>query len=134
MLRRRRGRRQRTSFTVLTRRPGRARSHGFSRRVWAPALERAWPSVEENGEPITDKSKILRPRIHDLRHTCASWLIQAGVPMPVVSQHLGHESINTTISLYVHLDRSSMKSAADAIASALETEPESLGAEAMAEL
>jgi len=28
-------------------------------------------------------------RVHDLRHTCASWMIQAGVPLPVTQQHLG---------------------------------------------
>ncbi len=29
------------------------------------------------------------PRVHDLRHTCASWMIGAGVPLVVVSRHLG---------------------------------------------
>ena len=38
-----------------------------------------------------------------------------GVPMATVSQHLGHDSINTTVSLYVHLDRTSMRAAADAM-------------------
>lgn len=56
-----------------------------------------------------------RPRIHDLRHTCASWLIQAGVPLPVIQAHLGHESIKTTVDRYGHLDRSSHEVAASAI-------------------
>ena len=56
------------------------------------------------------------PRVHDLRHTCASWMIAAGVPLPIIQQHLGHESIQTTIGVYGHLDR---RSAADAIGSAL---------------
>jgi hypothetical protein len=72
------------------------RSHGFSRRVWAPALERTWPSVDENGNAVTPA---LRPRIHDLRHTCDSLMIQAGVPLPVIQQHLGHESIQTTVAV-----------------------------------
>jgi integrase len=55
------------------------------------------------------------PRVHDLRHTCASWMIQAGVPLPVIQQHLGHESIQTTIGVYGHLDRRSAQAAADAI-------------------
>ena len=56
------------------------------------------------------------PRIHDMRHTCASWMIQAGVPLPVVQAHLGHESIQTTVDRYGHLDRSSHVAAADALA------------------
>lgn len=42
----------------------------------------------------------VRPRIHDLRHTHAAWLISAGVPLPVVQQRLGHESITTTVDVY----------------------------------
>ena len=44
-----------------------------------------------------------RPRPHDLWHTCASWMIAAGD----LSQHLGHESITTTVHVYGHLDRTS---------------------------
>ena len=36
-----------------------------------------------------------KPRVHDLRHTNASWLIQAGVPLTTVQRHMGHESIQT---------------------------------------
>jgi integrase len=43
------------------------------------------------------------PRIHDLRHTHASWLLAAGVDMYRVSRRLGHESIVTTTSTYGHL-------------------------------
>jgi integrase len=59
------------------------------------------------------------PRIHDMRHTCASWMIQAGVPLPVVQAHLGHESIATTINLYAHIDRASHASAAELIGAGL---------------
>jgi integrase len=74
------------------------KGNGFQDRVWRPAVERTWPSVDASGDLFTNRPvPILRPRIHDLRHTCASWLVLAGVPLPVVQQHLGHESINTTI-------------------------------------
>jgi hypothetical protein len=43
-------------------------------------------------------------------------MVLAGVPLPVVEAHLGHESINTTISLCTHLDRRSGEVAAEAIA------------------
>jgi integrase len=107
-------------WLFINRAGGPVRAQGFSARVWAPALERAWPSVDANGGPIKDRSQILRPRIHDLRHTCASWLIQDGVPLPVIQQHLGHESIQTTVTVYGHLDRRSMEAAADAIGRALD--------------
>ena len=42
-------------------------------------------------------------------------MIQAGVPLPVIQAHLGHESIKTTVDRYGHLDRSSHVAAADAI-------------------
>lgn len=41
-------------------------------------------------------------RVHDLRHTCASWLLQSGVPEAEVGKLLGHESSATT-SRYTHL-------------------------------
>ena len=43
------------------------------------------------------------PRIHDLRHTYASWMLQAGKPIIAVSRRLGHESIKTTVDTYGHL-------------------------------
>lgn len=91
---------------------GPVRAQGFYNRVWVPALERAWPSVDADGNEIRIP---LRPRVHDLRHSAASWMMQAGVPLPVIQQHLGHESITTTVNTYGHLDRRSMAAAAEAV-------------------
>ena len=91
-------------FTNRADRP--LRHNGFHERVWAPAVARAGLKP--------------RPRVHDLRHTCASWMVAAGVPLPVVQTHLGHESINTTISLYCHIDRRSQEAAATTIAAMLD--------------
>jgi integrase len=44
-----------------------------------------------------------RPRIHDLRYSNASWLLQAGLDMFKLQRHLGHKSITTTINRYSHL-------------------------------
>jgi integrase len=106
-------------WVFVNRDGGPVRIHGFTRRVWAKAVERAWPAVDAEGNPVSP-AKILRPRIHDLRHTCASWLIQASVPLPVVQDHFGHQSITTTVRIYGHLDRRSMEAAADAIGRALD--------------
>lgn len=59
----------------------------WRKRVWTPATKLA-------------KVDPLRP--HDLRHTYASWLLQAGVSMAEVSRLLGHAS-QTTTQRYAHL-------------------------------
>jgi integrase len=90
---------------------GPVRNHGFAPRVWRPAVLRAEPKIHKT------------PRIHDLRHTCASWLIAAGIPLPVIQQQLGHESIQTTVDRYGHLDRRSAQAASDVMAALLATTP-----------
>jgi integrase len=42
-------------------------------------------------------------RLHDLRHTHATLLLQAGVPVKVVSERLGHATITTTLDTYAHV-------------------------------
>lgn len=42
-------------------------------------------------------------RLHDLRHSNATALIQAGVNPRVVQQRLGHSDVNTTLSIYTHV-------------------------------
>jgi integrase len=59
-----------------------------------------------------------RPRIHDLRHSHASHLLAAGVPIHVVQARLGHESIKTTVDTYSHMlpDAQRLASAAASLA------------------
>ncbi len=40
---------------------------------------------------------------HDLRHTCASLLIDLGAHPKVIQEWLGHKSITVTIDVYGHL-------------------------------
>lgn len=42
-------------------------------------------------------------RIHDLRHWCATQMLQAGVPLRTVQEFLGHSSGNITNDIYGHL-------------------------------
>ncbi|MBL2562781.1 site-specific integrase, partial [Klebsiella pneumoniae] len=49
-------------------------------------------------------------RCHDLRHTFASWLVQAGVPLYTVRDLLGHTCITTT-ERYAHLQNEHLLSA-----------------------
>lgn len=48
------------------------------------------------------------PRIHDLRHSHASWLISRGAPMTLIQRRMGHESIQTTSDTYGHLSPEDM--------------------------
>jgi len=89
----------------------------YSRRsnVWVPSLAKA--KAKAIKDPGTGKPILTKPvRIHDLRHTCASWLLGKGVPLIVVSQHLGHEDVSVTAKVYGHLDRSAGQAAAAAMA------------------
>ena len=42
-------------------------------------------------------------RFHELRHTHATWLLEAGVPLKVVSERLGHASEAFTLRVYGHV-------------------------------
>ena len=42
-------------------------------------------------------------RLHDLRHTHASILLKANVPVKVVSERLGHSSPAFTMTVYQHV-------------------------------
>ena len=56
---------------------------------------------------------------HALRHTHASMLIAAGLPITVVSKRLGHASPAVTLSIYAHQFSGDDRQAADAIDRAL---------------
>lgn len=50
---------------------------------------------------------------HTLRHSCASWLIQQGVPLAVVSKILGHSSTQITDQTYAHVGDDAVTEAMD---------------------
>jgi len=67
--------------------------------------------VEFHGAPIRSVRKAwklareaagLGPEVtpHILRHTCATWLVQAGVPFPKVARWLGHTKTTHTETVY----------------------------------
>ena len=49
------------------------------------------------------KLEIAGVHFHCLRHTHATELLRAGVPVKVVSERLGHASITTTLATYAHV-------------------------------
>ena len=42
-------------------------------------------------------------KFHGLRHTCATLLLQAGQPVHVVSERLGHSKVSMTLEVYAHV-------------------------------
>lgn len=59
-------------------------------------------------------------RFHDLRHTHATLLLKAGVPVHVVAQRLGHSSPELTLSIYSHVLPRQQSEAAAAFARLVE--------------
>lgn len=51
-------------------------------------------------------------RFHDLRHSCATLLIQQGVQLRVVMEILGHSSITVTADIYAHVMPETQRDAA----------------------
>ena len=54
-------------------------------------------------ENHADLAGIKHIRIHDLRHSHASLLIELGFSALLVAERLGHESVSTTLDIYSHL-------------------------------
>ena len=50
---------------------------------------------------------------HSLRHTNATLQISGGVPLPTLSNRLGHTSPTTTSRIYIHAIRTADEAAAD---------------------
>ena len=48
-------------------------------------------------------AKVKQIRIHDFRHSCASFLINNGANIVLVSKYLGHSKISITLDTYTHL-------------------------------
>jgi integrase len=60
------------------------------------AVTRAW-------RKLMTELPLPRLRLHDLRHTHATLLLAAGVPVKVVSERLGHASVQVTLDVYAHV-------------------------------
>lgn len=56
-----------------------------------------------------DKTKLKKIRLHDFRHSHASYLINKGAIPAVVAKRLGHKDVATTLNTYSHLYPSTEK-------------------------
>ena len=107
----------------------------FHRHVWQAAVNLAngLPAgrPKESGKP-TERSMFYGiepakvglgkfPRIHSLRHTAASWMLETTGDIQAVQYMLGHESITTTVDRYGHLVPRRQEAIAEGMRAALAT-------------
>lgn len=85
--------------------------------------ERAFVMTQHN---LLDKLKKYAERahlpvihVHDLRHSHASYLIHAGVPITTISARLGHVSPNMTLKVYSHMYKNDEKDVVKTLEKAL---------------
>ena len=60
-------------------------------------------------------------RFHDLRHTAATLLLRAGVHPKIVSERLGHSSVQITLDVYSHTAPDMQQEAAGVLGQVLKT-------------
>lgn len=57
------------------------------------------------------RAGVRKVRFHDLRHLAASELIRVGVDVGTVSAILGHANVSTTLNVYVHASKETLREA-----------------------
>jgi integrase len=80
----------------------------FTSGIGTPLEPRA---LNEDFERIVTKAGIRRIRLHDLRHSCASFLLKQRVHPRVVMELLGHSQISVTMETYSHVMPDAMREA-----------------------
>jgi integrase len=71
-------------------------------------LKRPWGT-------ITKRAGLVGVRLHDLRHTYASYDAGGGLGLPIIGRLLGHTQAATT-ARYAHLDNDPLRRASESIA------------------
>jgi integrase len=69
---------------------------------------------------IIKDAELPKVRLHDLRHSVATLMLRAGVPVHVVSEHLGHASPSITMDVYAHVLRDQRTDATAKLAAAID--------------
>lgn len=59
--------------------------------------------IDDEFKKAIEESGVKKIRLHDLRHSHATWLINNGVNIVAISKRLGHATIEQTLNTYSHL-------------------------------
>lgn len=60
-------------------------------------------TIDRHYDIYIGKSNVKRIKLHDFRHSHASYLINNGHDIQIVSKRLGHSNVSTTLDIYAHL-------------------------------
>lgn len=71
--------------------------------------------LPRNFKSVLKKADIRQIKYHSLRHTYATRLFEAGVPIKTVQALLGHSDISTTMNIYTHVMPEQKAQAAESI-------------------
>lgn len=66
-------------------------------------------TVTEQFKELLERNDLPKIRLHNLRHTFASLLYEAGVGLKAISEALGHSEIGNTNKIYTHTFEKSHK-------------------------
>ena len=67
---------------------------------------------ERRYKPAVARAKLGRLRLHDLRHSFGSWLLDEGEDLIYVSKQMGHADPSITARVYSHVIRKKRPEAA----------------------
>lgn len=70
-------------------------------------------SMTQKWERFVEKHNLKKIRFHDLRHSCTTMMIEAGVDLKTVQTRMGHANISTTMNIYAHCTAAMDQKAAD---------------------
>jgi integrase len=71
-----------------------------------------WRSLDAAFVRAQARAGVRRQRFHDMRHSFATLLLDAGEEVAVISKMLGHADYSTTVDVYSHLSRERSRVAA----------------------
>jgi integrase len=89
------------------------RKSNFARNSFEVALKRSRLTL------LRSKAGKPKVRFHDLRHTCATMLLLEDVNVKIVSERLGHASIEITLNTYQHVLPTMQQRAAEKLESVI---------------
>ncbi|OME46944.1 site-specific integrase [Paenibacillus odorifer] len=116
-------------FEVLTK--ARERQEEYKWMLGDEYIDSGYVYIQDNGKPyrvntlteqfglFLERNVLPKIRLHDLRHTFASILYEAGVDLKAISEALGHSDLATTNKIYTHRFDKTHKKTINAMSTAL---------------